>query len=268
MNKPTTEKMNTKTNNQATHYGTCQVCGSVQKADRHTNRLAAHGYTLAYGWQSGSCSGSHQLPYEVSKDYLEATLKSCREQIAAYVEAPRPERTVTNRWDECPAIATWKNRRRQQAARIAYVPWAEQRIANWAPRAQKEVREVEAVEAAAKATRTGIRALSGAEKLAKRDLSRFGDTFCGILDDALNRHLYADRNAYYAAATARGDLTSTWPRWKEIVEVSLFATNRVAKLLKLARETGDAEVLAGADRLEKLAATYEAAKAAHQAAKA
>jgi hypothetical protein len=258
--------MNTN-NNKATHYGTCQYCGSLQKADRHTNRLANHGYTLAYGWQAGTCEGSNRLPFEVSKDYAEAVLQKCLLAIAAFVETPRPERTVAS-WHECPAIIEWQLAQQAQSSRKQYAAWATARLANWAPRAQQEVRELEAVEAAAKATRTGIRALSGAEKLAKRDLSRFGDTFCGILDDALNRHLYADRNAYYAAATARGDLTSTWPRWKEIVEVSLFATNRVAKLLKLARETGDAEVLAGADRLEKLAATYEAAKAAHQAAKA
>lgn len=261
--------MNTTTNSRsATHYGTCQICESVQKADRFTNLLAAHGYTLAYGWQAGTCKGSGQLPLEVSKTYAEAVLEACKQQIAEFVATPCPERTVANRWDKCPAQLAWQRDQSAQAGRKQYVKWTTERLSNWAPRAQATVAAVEAVESAAKATRTGIRALSGAVQLAKRELVKFGEHFSNVVDHAINGALYADRRAFWDACAAAGDKTSVWTRHSEIVEISHFATNRVAKLAKLARQTANAELIAGAEKLEQLSAAYEAAKAAYEAAKA
>ncbi len=47
----------------ATHNGTCQACGRTQ-AVRANGRLAKHGYTVDYGYFSGTCSGSDKLPLE------------------------------------------------------------------------------------------------------------------------------------------------------------------------------------------------------------
>ena len=58
------------TEKQATHLGTCQVCGSVQKVNRSTGKLATHGYTKDYSFHMGECMGSRKDPYEVSNGYL------------------------------------------------------------------------------------------------------------------------------------------------------------------------------------------------------
>lgn len=253
----------------ATHYGTCQICESTQKSCANTNRLAAHGYTLAYGWQAGTCKGSGQLPLEVSKVYAEACVVSCKAAVAAFVATSCPERTEgISRWDKCPKIAAWKADQAAHAGRKQYIVWTEKRLANWAPSAQKTVEQVEEVERSAKATRTSIRALSGAVQLTKRALVKFGEHFSDVVDEAINGGLYADRRAFWDACAAKGDRTSVWTRYNEIVNISHFATNRVAKLAGLARSTGNAEVIEGAAKLEELGAAYEAAKAAHEAAKA
>jgi len=59
-----------KTERQATHAGSCQICGRKHKIDVKTGRIAAHGYTLEHGWQNGVCIGSHNLPYERSANKL------------------------------------------------------------------------------------------------------------------------------------------------------------------------------------------------------
>ncbi len=42
--------------------GTCQCCGGIYKLPGDT--LAKHGYTIRWGFFSGTCSGSEKLPYE------------------------------------------------------------------------------------------------------------------------------------------------------------------------------------------------------------
>lgn len=260
---------NSTNNNRATHYGTCQLCGSLQKANRKTNRLADHGYTLAYGFQAGTCRGSSRLPFEVCKAFAEEVLASFKRQVAEFVETPRPEST-SNRLDKCPKIAAWLFAENEQASRKNYIFWAEPRLANWAPCAQKAVAEVEAVEASAKATRTGIRALSGAVKLAKRDLSKFGEQFRTALNETINWPLYLERRAFWDAAIADDsqETLPVWPRESEIVDIPYFTSNSVAKLARIARNSGNAELIVGAEKLEKLSETYEAARKVYAAAKA
>lgn len=48
----------------ATHNGTCQACGRSQAISRKTGNLAKHGYTVDYGYFSGTCSGSGRRPLE------------------------------------------------------------------------------------------------------------------------------------------------------------------------------------------------------------
>jgi hypothetical protein len=248
----------------ATHYGTCQICECIQKADAKSNRLAAHGYTLAYGWQAGTCDGSGELPLEVTKDFAMAVLAACKVAVANFVATNCPQRTVASRWEKDPAINAWHSAQQAQSGRKQYIAWTEQRLAKWAPRTQATVQEIETAETSAKATRTGIRALSGAEKLAKHDLVKFGEKFKGALETALNGELYAERTAFYA----NNNNTGNFPRWNEIIDIPWFATNRVSSYVKLAAKSGDAEVIAGAAKLQELSGIYEAAKAAHKAAKA
>lgn len=47
----------------------CQICARDIKAN--TGLIAHHGYQRpGYGWQSASCDGAKQLPYEVSRDFI------------------------------------------------------------------------------------------------------------------------------------------------------------------------------------------------------
>lgn len=72
--------------NTHTHRGSCQVCGSDQAVDRVGQRIARHGYTLALGWQSGTCSGSGFLPFELSCDRVADSIEHAQ-ATAARLEA-------------------------------------------------------------------------------------------------------------------------------------------------------------------------------------
>ena len=199
----------------------------------------------------------------MSKDYAASVLAWAKEQVAAFVATPCPERTVTGRWDKCPAINAWKSAQQSHSAQKQYIRWTELRLANWAPRAQATVNEIEHAQASAKSVRTGIRALSGAEKLAKRALVKHGEALAAVIGHALNDELYADRDAFWAANPG-----GEWTRWNELTSVPHFATNKVAAYVKLANKSENADAIAGAAKLESLNEVYLAAKAAHAAAKA
>lgn len=66
----------------ATHKGTCQCCGAIQKITR--GKLARHGYTLTFGWQAGTCRGSGRLPFEQSIDLVEDYIKTAEDSAVAY----------------------------------------------------------------------------------------------------------------------------------------------------------------------------------------
>jgi hypothetical protein len=62
----------TTTTRAATHDGTCQVCGSVQRLPG--GLLAKHGYTTKWGFFSGVCHGAGALPFEQDKGLIEAAI--------------------------------------------------------------------------------------------------------------------------------------------------------------------------------------------------
>lgn len=47
--------------------GTCQGCGHHQKLPK--GKLSLHGYTVEWGFFSGTCDGARELPYEQSCEY-------------------------------------------------------------------------------------------------------------------------------------------------------------------------------------------------------
>jgi len=80
----------------ATHKGTCQWCGSVQKLPG--GLLANHGYTVEHGWFNGVCGGSNHLPLQVSCDQIQksiawtkASQAKLREEIADIQSKPLDE---------------------------------------------------------------------------------------------------------------------------------------------------------------------------------
>lgn len=69
------------TGNQATHQGTCQICGRIHKVDNHSGRVAKHGYTKQFGFFNGTCHGSDKLPLEVSNDALKQDVTDTEKRI-------------------------------------------------------------------------------------------------------------------------------------------------------------------------------------------
>lgn len=59
------------TERQATHVGSCQICGRKHKVDVNTGRIASHGYHKNFGFHANQCFGSHSFPYETHTDRLE-----------------------------------------------------------------------------------------------------------------------------------------------------------------------------------------------------
>lgn len=58
--------------NKATHAGTCQVCGRLQKLP--DGNLSLHGYTTRCGFFEGVCHGAGALPFEQDKSLIEAAI--------------------------------------------------------------------------------------------------------------------------------------------------------------------------------------------------
>lgn len=63
----------------ATHSGTCQICGNFQKLPN--GLLSTHGYTVQWGFFSGTCRGSKGLPFEQSTDLIEKMIENCKTEI-------------------------------------------------------------------------------------------------------------------------------------------------------------------------------------------
>ena len=61
----------------ATNRGTCQWCGRVQMLPN--GKLAKHGYTLLWGFFSGTCPGSDALPFEISTDLIDRSIKAAED---------------------------------------------------------------------------------------------------------------------------------------------------------------------------------------------
>lgn len=62
----------------ATHKGTCQICGNLQKLPG--GYLSIHGYTVTWGFFNGVCNGTGNLPFEVSKDMIDRAIANAIEQ--------------------------------------------------------------------------------------------------------------------------------------------------------------------------------------------
>ena len=64
-----------------THTGTCQICERRQAVNVKTGRIAKHGYTVDWGFFSGTCPGSDHLPYEKSCDLIPAVIVSLNGRV-------------------------------------------------------------------------------------------------------------------------------------------------------------------------------------------
>jgi len=62
----------------ATHQGTCQVCGRLQKLP---HGLSVHGYTTQFGFFSGQCRGTYGQPFEKSHDLISKAIEDAKKLI-------------------------------------------------------------------------------------------------------------------------------------------------------------------------------------------
>lgn len=65
----------------ATHLGSCQVCGAVQKLPEGV--LAKHGYTTKWGCFDGVCTGSGYRPFEEAYDRIQLAVDHAKETVVA-----------------------------------------------------------------------------------------------------------------------------------------------------------------------------------------
>ena len=79
--KPKAKPVVQPTGNQATHQGTCQLCGCTHKVNNKTGLIATHGYVVDYGYFQGECFGGHKLPLEKSCDALKADVDNTSQKI-------------------------------------------------------------------------------------------------------------------------------------------------------------------------------------------
>lgn len=63
----------------ATHRGTCQVCGRLQKLPGGV--LSKHGYTKKWGFFEGTCPGADYRPYEIAYDRIQYSIDRTNKQI-------------------------------------------------------------------------------------------------------------------------------------------------------------------------------------------
>jgi len=103
----------------ATHFGTCQVCGSGQKlpipqySSTKAGLLAKHGYTVEWNMFQGVCYGSDHLPFEQSKDLIEDAIQRAeKEAWEVQYEAEELEDNFQPEevWVQLYHAATWENR--------------------------------------------------------------------------------------------------------------------------------------------------------------
>lgn len=71
-----------------THRGSCQICGRDQAVDVKTGLIAKHGYTVQWGFFSGTCFGSGFRAFEVATDAIaEAVAMAQRKAVQAKEDA-------------------------------------------------------------------------------------------------------------------------------------------------------------------------------------
>lgn len=69
----------------ATHSGTCQVCGRLQKLPGGV--LAKHGYDVKFGFFNGVCWGQGHKPFEQAVDCIEKAIQWAESEKASIEKA-------------------------------------------------------------------------------------------------------------------------------------------------------------------------------------
>lgn len=149
----------------ATHVGTCQICGCVQKLPGGV--LARHGYTLEYGFQNGTCSGSQNLPFEQDNTLAISALSTYQSYLDNFKDVPEPigmSRCSKEYMD-------WLSIQQKKRSIKAYILFQQKRLQAW--QVKPLTPAPTEIEQQLRASRTtGIREASRAKTTAQYKLNR------------------------------------------------------------------------------------------------
>ena len=220
----------------ATHYGTCQLCGSFQKLPGGV--LASHGYNITWGSFVGTCHGSGRAPFEQSKDYVEAEIANGQRILANLAPVEHPGYMVVSRMpqflsdEDKVKKAAWEQYCDIKGSWERFIAYQVPRCAKWEPKELTPVVEEEARRDASKKSVKGIRELARMRDLTKRELIK--------------------------AVEQIEKAVCCWPA------LSYPTTANAHKYANLARSAGKVEL---ADDVTNKLAAFKAAKANYDAAK-
>ena len=153
----------------ASHYGTCQLCGSLQKLPNGV--LASHGYQIEWNQFHGICSGSGRAPFEQSKDFAEAEIVRCTELLETHPALPQPINSDwRSRWNDDDVVA-YRARRDARRSWQGMIGWLKPRCENWSVKPLREVAEEDRKAETVKVASRNVRQLAGLRNDAKWALS-------------------------------------------------------------------------------------------------
>jgi len=152
--------------NKATHYGTCQLCGSSQKLP--SGVLAQHGYQIHWNQFHGICFGSGQLPFEQSKDFTEEYIRRSEEYLKSN---PKPENPGWTFHHNSPEQIAYRDQLNIWRGHESFVRFQKPRVKQWTVKPLKEVREEDAKAETIKVASRNVRQLASFRNDAKYDLS-------------------------------------------------------------------------------------------------
>lgn len=108
-----------------THRGHCQLCACVQAIDPKTGLIAKHGYTVQYGYFSGTCPGSERFSLHVSRVLADEHIKQARQEAATCLKLAEDYRTrVKTPGHVASGVYEWyadeKGRRRERETMVKF----------------------------------------------------------------------------------------------------------------------------------------------------
>jgi hypothetical protein len=165
----------------ATHYGTCQLCGSLQKLPNGV--LALHGYEVDWNQFHGICRGAGYAPFEQSKELAVEEMRRAELFLATHPALPDPNlpRSEYGKRKENPAWVAWYERKEARYACANIVAFQKPRCANWSVKPLKEVAEEDAKAETVKVASRNVRQLASLRNDAKWALGKAIDNHNDII---------------------------------------------------------------------------------------
>jgi hypothetical protein len=152
--------------NKATHYGTCQLCGSLQKLP--SGVLAQHGYQIHWHQFSGICKGSGHLPFEKSKCIAEAQIVLSEEYLQSNAKPQNPGWTFKY---NSPEQVEYRHLLSVRQGHESWIRFLKPRCKQWSVKPLRDVLEEDSKAETIKVASRNVRQLASFRNDAKYDLS-------------------------------------------------------------------------------------------------